>query len=82
MLLLFICLIISLALSDHLFDLIQAVYPASGKLLWRFGVNIERYSVLAGLAALGFFIYSIYRKNPQIQFVLEIIICCAVILIF
>ena len=68
-----------LGLSDRLFDLFLAFFPGSSEWLWRFGVNIENYSALASLAAFGFFVHSLYRKNPQAQFVLEMFLAIFII---
>ena len=81
MLLLFAGAITVLGLSDTLFELFVKVFPDSGDLLWRFGVNIEKYSLIAASIALGFFAWSLYRKNPQIQFIIEIILCLTIFFI-
>ena len=81
MLLFFTAVITALGLSDRLFGLFVKVFPDSGDLLWRFGVNVEKYSAIAAFIALVFFAHSLYRKNPQGQFVVEIILCLIIYLI-
>ena len=81
MLLIFTGVIAALGLSDYLFELFIKLAPDSGTLLWRFGVNVEKYALIAALIAFGFLGYSLYRKNPQLQFIMEMILCLVIFLI-
>lgn len=82
MLLLFVLLVIGCGTFDPLFQGLVRLWPWSAELFWRFGVNLDRYALIAGLLALGFFAYSLYRKNPQLQFVLEMLLSLLLYLIF
>ena len=63
-----------LAFADPLYKVIVRALPAADNILWRFATNFERYLLIAGAFSLFFLGRSIFRKEPQVQFVLEIIL--------
>ena len=81
MLLFFSLLLVLLALSDSLYNLLLLLAPGLDDHMWRFGVNLDRYLAIAALLAAGFFCYSLYKKTPQLQFLLEIL-TCAILYLF
>ncbi len=73
MLLVFCVGLAGLAFADPLYTVIVRVFTAADNILWRFASNFERYLLIAGAFSLFFLGRSIFRKEPQVQFVLEII---------
>ncbi|MEN8134571.1 MAG: hypothetical protein ABFS18_03410 [Thermodesulfobacteriota bacterium] len=63
-----------LAFAEPLYQVIVRALPAADNILWRFGVNFERYLLSAAAFSLFFLVRSIFRKEPQAQFVIEIIL--------
>lgn len=74
LLLAFVLLVLAFGVSDSLFMVLVRLWPGAAEQMWRFGVNISRYALISSLMALGFLGYSLYRKNPQMQFVLEMLL--------
>jgi hypothetical protein len=82
MLLFFVLLVLACGSSDFLFQGLVHLWPGMADIFWRFGVNLDRYALIAGLLALGYFGHSLYRKNPQFQFGLEMLLCLTIYLLF
>ena len=75
MLLAFSVILIVLAVSDFLYLGLIKVYPGADEIMWRFGVSLGKYLLIGAVISLGFFLFTMYKNNPQVQFVVEIILC-------
>ena len=68
MMLAFIFIMIIVYYSDLLYNFLSSFLP-----LWRIYSNLTNFALAAVLFALIFLAHSIVRKNPQIQFVVELV---------
>ena len=82
MLLLFSILLVTLALSDFLYLGLTKVFPGADEIMWRFRVNLDKYLLIAAFISFGFFLFTLYKKRPQGQFILEIIMCLTIYLLY
>lgn len=73
MLLIFSGALVLLLRSTFLYDVFFSLVPRADDFMWRFGVNLKRYLAIGALFALVFLGRSLCRKNPQIQFVGEVV---------
>ncbi|MBU0674761.1 MAG: hypothetical protein KJ950_08985 [Proteobacteria bacterium] len=74
MLLAFCCCLVGLAIADPLYDTLVNVFPPTADLFWRLGSNFERYLMISGGLSLFFLGRSLLNKEPQVQFVIELIL--------
>ena len=74
MLLSFCCLLVVLAYVEPLYNAIGGGSPWLDEILWRFGVNFERYLLISAGFSLLFLGRSVTMKEPQAQFLLELIL--------
>lgn len=71
MLLIFVALLALIGHTDFLYDLVQTV-AGGNDLFWRLGMNAANYVRFAAFFSLLFLGHSIIKKNPQVQFALEL----------
>ena len=74
MLLGFSLCLVGLAFFEKLSDIIVKFIPLAEEVLWRLGVNIERYLVISMIFSMFFLVRSIIRREPQVQFIIEILL--------
>ena len=82
MLLFFSILLVILAVSDFLYLGLTRVYPGADEIMWRFGVSLDKYLMIGAVISLVFLLFTFYRKNPQAQFLMEIILYLAIYLMY
>jgi hypothetical protein len=74
MLLVFSFGLVGLAFSETLFDTFVRYIPFADEIFWRLGVNIERYLLISAIFSVFFLVRSIFKREPQVQFIIEIIL--------
>jgi len=82
MLLVFSILLVLLAVSDFIYLGLTKIYSGADEIMWRFGASLGKYLLIGAVISLGFFLFTIYRKNPQFQFLVEIILFLAIYLMY
>lgn len=78
MLLLFIGLLVLVSLSEPLFAVFSRMVPGWKELFHRFTASAGRYAAIAGGFAAFFLGRSIVGKQPQFQFIIELVLAVIV----
>jgi hypothetical protein len=70
MLLCFVVLLIIISNSFLLVDLFSTYLP-----MWRFYQSVSSYVLISGIIAFVYLVASIWNKRPQVQYLVEILVC-------